>query len=247
MDLELEMAAGIKGSLLPVLRLVRGVLGGSQAEDLEGGAATAHHLSEVQIGHTVDVVVPEEDLLVGLADAAVARGRRPLEVQDTGLADVPQAIHEVGGGAPAPLHVGERAVDDLIPDPGAHTRAGRILTPALGQGRGHRVRVVALTPPLAAVPSIALAAARSRAAFPRRPREKTVFVALTEQVIAATISGTANHVVAALKKTSQSYFANHVFGHYDVLYVLAIKILPKAPVFGPFSLCHQSHLGQTAC
>ena len=236
------MAAGIKGSLLPVLHLARGVLGGSQAEDLDGGVATVHHLSEVQTDHTVDVVVLEEALLLGLADVAAARGPRPLEVEDTGLADVPQVIHEVGGGAPAPLHADGRAAGDLILDPGAHTRAGRILTLALGQGREHHVRVVALIRSLAAGPPEA-----ARAAFPPRPREKTVLVALTERVIAATISGTASRVVAALKKTSQSHFSNHLFGHYHVIYVLAIQDLPKAPVFGPFSWCHQNHLGQTAC
>jgi len=217
------MAAGIKESLLPVLHLVRGVLGGSQAEDLEGAVATVHHLSEVPIDHTVDVVVAEEVLLVGLADKPAARDPRPLEVEDTRLAGAPQVIHEVGGGAPVPLHAGGQAADDLILDPGAHTRAGRILTPALGQDREPRVRVVALTPSLVAVLSVGLEAARTRAAFPLRPREKTVLVALTERVIAATISGTAGRVVAALKKTSQSHFLQATFfGHYDVIYVLAI-------------------------
>jgi len=200
------MVVGTMEGLLPargpVLHLVRGVLGGSQAEDLEGGVVIVHHISEVQIDHTVDVVVPEEDLLVGLADVAAVRDPHRPELEDTGPADVPRVIHEVGGGAPVPLYAGGQVADALILRPGAHTRAGRILTPALGQDHEHCVRVVTLTPPLAAVPSVALEAVRSRAVFPPRPRETTVFVVLTKRVIAATTSGTASHVATALKKTN---------------------------------------------
>jgi hypothetical protein len=195
----------------PVLHLVRGVLGGSQADDLEGEVVTVHHLFEVQIDHTVGVVVPEEVLLVGLADVAAARDPRSLEAEDMGPAGVHQVIHEVGGGAPAPLHAGGQAVDDLILSPGAHTHAGRILTPALGQDHEHHVRVVAPTPPLAAAPSVALEAARSRAVFPLRPRETTVLVVPTKRLFAATTSGTAGRVAAALKRTNQCHFLRSIF------------------------------------
>ena len=213
------MVVGTTEGLLPVrglvLHLVRGVLGGSQAEDLEGPVVTVHHLFEVQIDHIVDVVVPEEALLVGLAAAAAARDPRRLEVEDTGPAGVPRVIYEVGGGAPVPLHVGGQAAEDLSLCPGAHTRAGRILTPALGQDHEHHVRVVAPTPPLAAVPSVALAAVRSRAVFPLRPRETTVPVVLDKRVIAATTSGTVDRVATALKRTNQCQF---FFGHYGKIY-----------------------------
>jgi len=129
----------------------------------------------------VGVVVPEEVLLVGLADVAAARGPLRLEVGDTGPADVPRVIHEVGGSALDPLHAGGQAADDPIPDPGVHTRVGRILTPVLGQDHGRRVRVVGLTLALGAVldPSVALEPVRSRAAFPLRPPETTVLILLT--------------------------------------------------------------------
>ena len=231
----------------PVLHLVRGVLGGSQAEDLEGQVVTVHHLSEVQIDHIVDVVAPGEVLLVGLADAAAARGPRHLEVEDTGPAGVLRVIYEVGGGAPVPLHAGGQAAEDLSLSLGAHTRAGRILTPALGQDHEHRVRVVAPTPPLAAVRSVALEAVRSRAVFLPRPRETTVPVVLNRRVIAAMTSGTADRVATALKKTNKChFFANHLFGHYGVIYS-SNTYFPKAPVFGSFNSCHQNHLGQMAC
>lgn len=215
------MVAGIMEGRLPgrgpVLSRVRGVPGGSQAEDLEEEVVIVHHLSEVQIDHTVDVVVPEEVLLVGLADVAAAHDPPRLEVEDTGLADAPRVTHEVGGGVPAPLHAGGQAADGLILGPGAHTRAGRIPTPALGQGHEHRARVVALTLPLAAAPSVALEAARSRAAFPRHHRETTVLVVLIQRVIAAMTSETAGPVAAPHKKTSQSHFAIYLLGHYDVI------------------------------
>jgi hypothetical protein len=200
------MVADIKGGLLPVrgpvLRLVRRVPGGSQVEDLEGEVVTVHHHSELQIGHIVDVVASGEVLLVGLADAAVARGPLCPEVEDTGLAGVPRVIHEVGGGALVPLHAGGPAAGGLIPGPGARTRADHILTRALGQDHGHHARAVALTPLLAVAPSAALEAVRTRVAFPLPPPETTVLVVLTERAIAATTSGTAGRVVAALKKTS---------------------------------------------
>jgi len=195
----------------PVLHLVRGVLGGSQADDLEGQVVTVHHLSEVQIDHTVGVVVPEEVLLVGLADVAAARDPRCLEAEDTGPADDPRVIHEVGGGAPVPLHAGGQAADDLILSPGAHTHAGRILTPARGQDHEHRVRVVAPTPPLAAAPSVALEAVRTRAVFPLRPRETTVPVVLTKRLFAATTLGTAGRVATAHKRTNQCHFLRIIF------------------------------------
>jgi len=244
------MGAGIKLGLLPVrgpvLHLVRGVLGGCQAEDLGGEVVTVHHLSEAQIDHTVDVVVLEEVLLVALADVTAARAPRSLGVEDTGLADVPRVIHEVGGGVPAPLHASGQAVLDRILGPGAHTRAGRILTPALGQGHEHHVRVVALTRPLAAVPSAARAAVPSRAAFPPRPPETIVLAVLIELAIAATISGIASRVATALKKPNQSHSATTVLTLRCNLF-LSNKNLPKAPVFGPFSSYHQNRLGQTAC
>ena len=204
------MVVDTMGGLLPVrgpvLHLVRGVLGGSQAEDLEGQVATAHHLSGVQIDHSVGVVVPEGGLLVGLADEAAAPDPHRLEVEDTGHADAPRVIYEVGGGAPVPLHAGGQVADDRSRSPGAHTRAGRILTPALGRDHEHRVRVVAPTPPLPAVPSVALEVVRSRAVFPPHPRETTVLVVLNKRVIAATTSGTADRVATALKKTNQCHF-----------------------------------------
>ncbi len=157
------------------------------------------------------VVVPEEVLLVGLADAAAARDPRRLEVGDTGPAGDPRAIYEVGGGAPVPLHAGGQAAGDLSRSPGAHTRAGHILTPALGQDHEHRVRVVAPTPPLPAVPSVALEVVHSRAVFPPRPRETTVPVVPNKRVIAATTSGTADRVATALKKTNQCHFLRTIF------------------------------------
>ena len=195
----------------PVLPLVRGVRGGSQAEDLEGQVATVHHLSGVQIDHTVDVAVPGEALLVGLADAAAARDPHRLEVEDTGPVGVPQVIYEVGGGAPVPLHAGGQAGDDPSRSQEAHTRAGRILTPALGQDREHHVRVVAPTRPLPAVPSVALEVVRTRAVFPPRPRETTVPVVLNRRVIAATTSGTADRAAIALKRTNQCHFLRTIF------------------------------------
>ena len=204
------MVVDTKGGLLPVrgpvLHLVRGVLGGSLVEDLEGQVVTVHHLFEVQIDHIVDVVVPEEVLLVGLADVAAVRDPRRLELEDTGLVGVPRVIYEVGGGAPVALHAGGQAAEGLSLSPGAHTRAGRILTPALGQDHEHRVHVVAPTPPLEAVPFVALEVVRFHAAFPPRPRETTVPVVLNKRVIAATTLGTADRVATALKKTNQCHF-----------------------------------------
>lgn len=215
MALELEMVVDTKEGPLPVrapvLHLVRGVLGGSQAGDLEGQVVTVHHLSEVQIDHTVDVVVPGGDLLVDLVDVAAARDPRHLEAEGTGPAGVPRVIHEVERGAPVLLHAGGRVADDLILSPGVHTHAGHILTPALGQDHEHRVRVVAPTPPLAAAPSVALEAVRSRAVFPPRPRETTVLVVLNKPPIAATTSGTAGRVATALQKTNQCHFCEPSF------------------------------------